>query len=63
MLFIRENEEKVADAVVKKGIDLDLKVLLKIDKERIALLQEVEQLLALKNDLNEMMKRMIEKFS
>jgi seryl-tRNA synthetase len=54
--FIRENQEKIEDAIVKKGIDLDLKNLLKIDKQRIELLKEVEQLQALKNDLNEMIK-------
>ncbi|HBI34244.1 MAG TPA: serine--tRNA ligase [Candidatus Moranbacteria bacterium] len=54
--FIRENKEKIADAAVKKNIDLDLKQLLAVDKERLSLLQEVEQLLALKNDLNEMIK-------
>ena len=54
--FIRENQEKVEDAIVKKGIDLDLKNFLKIDKQRIELLQDVEQLQALKNDLNEMIK-------
>ncbi|MEI7891384.1 MAG: serine--tRNA ligase [bacterium] len=54
--FIRENEEKIKDVIVKKGIDLDLGFLLSVDKQRIVLLQELEQLSALKNDLNEMIK-------
>lgn len=54
--FIRENKDAVKDAILKKNINLDLKQLLAVDKERIELLQEIEQLLALKNDLNDMIK-------
>ena len=54
--FIRENKEKVTDAILKKNIVLDLEELLEVDKERLNLLQEIEQLLAIKNDLNALMK-------
>ena len=54
--FIRENREKVTDAILKKNISLDLDELLEIDKERIRLLQEIEQLQAIKNDLNALIK-------
>ena len=54
--FIRENKEKVADAILKKNIALDLGELLEVDKERIGLLQEIEQLQAIKNDLNALIK-------
>ena len=54
--FIKEHKEAVADAVIKKNIDLDIDKLLILDKKRLELLQETEQLLALKNDLNEMIK-------
>ncbi|NTW27474.1 MAG: serine--tRNA ligase, partial [Candidatus Moranbacteria bacterium] len=54
--FIKEHREEVADAILRKNIDLDLEHLLAVDKERVSLLQEVEQLLALKNDLNDIIK-------
>jgi seryl-tRNA synthetase len=54
--FIKEHRDEIADIILKKNIALDLKQLLAVDKERVTLLQEIEQLLALKNDLNEMMK-------
>lgn len=54
--FIKENAEEIKEAVKNKNIDLDVDALLAVDKERVKLLQEMEQLLALKNDLNEMMK-------
>ena len=54
--FIREHQGEVEDAIVKKNIKLDLAELLAVDKERLSLLQEVEQLLALKNDLNALIK-------
>ncbi len=54
--FIRENKEAVADAIVKKNIELDLDDLLFLDKERLGMMQEIEKLLALKNDLNQLIK-------
>ncbi|MDD5397184.1 MAG: serine--tRNA ligase [Candidatus Moranbacteria bacterium] len=54
--FIKEHKDEIADAIVKKSVDLDLERLLAVDRERVSLLQEVEQLLALKNDLNDMIK-------
>lgn len=54
--FIRERAEDIKIAAKNKNIDLDVDHLLAVDKEKTKLLQEVEHLLALKNDLNEMMK-------
>ncbi len=54
--FIRENQEQIKDAIEKKNIGLDLAELLEVDKERVKLLQEMEQLLAIKNDLNALIK-------
>lgn len=54
--FIKENVEEIKKVAENKNIDLDVERLLTVDKERIKLLQEIEQLLALKNDLNEMIK-------
>jgi seryl-tRNA synthetase len=52
--FIRENIEAIKQVAKDKKIDLDFDRLLAVDKERISLRQEVEQLQALKNDLNAM---------
>lgn len=54
--FIRDHREEVADAIAKKNIALDLDGLLELDKERLALLQEVEGLQSLKNNLNDQIK-------
>lgn len=54
--YIRENQEAVQKAITDKNCDLNLLELIEIDKERVALIQEVEELNSLKNDINEMMK-------
>lgn len=54
--FIRENREALKKAAENKGIDLNLDRLLEIDKKRIKLVQDIEELNSLKNDLNELMK-------
>ena len=54
--YIRDNQEKVQKAIVDKRLKVDLVELLAVDKERTNLLGEVEQLRALKNDLNDMIK-------
>lgn len=55
--FIRTNTEAVKDAVVAKNLALDVDVLLAKDQERIALLQELEELKSLKNDINELIQK------
>ena len=55
--FIRENKEKVADAAAKKGAVLNLDALLEIDAQRVALMQEIEELNSLKNDINDLIKQ------
>ena len=54
--FIRENKEGIKKAIQEKGIDLDLGELLKVDEERVKLMQEIETLNAKKNELNSQMK-------
>ena len=54
--FIRENKEKLKKAITEKKIALDLDELLDLDKERVKLMQEVEDLSAQKNELNDKMK-------
>lgn len=55
--YIRENKDAIQKAIESKGIDLDLNALLTKDQERIALLQEVEELKSLKNDINDLIKQ------
>ena len=50
--FIKDNKEKIADAIAKKNIDLDLGKLLEVDLKRLELLQAVEDLSSQKNALN-----------
>jgi seryl-tRNA synthetase len=54
--FIRENAEGLKKAIQEKNIVLDLDTLLKLDGERVKLMQEVEKLSAKKNELNDQMK-------
>ena len=54
--YIRENQKIIKDAIKNKGIKLDLDKLLEVDERRVKLLQEVEELNAQKNKLNEEMK-------
>ena len=55
--FIRKNKEEVAEAIKNKNISLDLERLLELDKEKVKLLQEIEELNSLKNDLNDLIKK------
>jgi seryl-tRNA synthetase len=50
--FIRENTDKVKDAIQKKGLSVDLDELLKIDDDRRALIREVDSLRAQQNEFN-----------
>lgn len=54
--FIREHQNEVKEAIKNKNIDLDLAKLLEIDQKRIQMSKEIENLNALKNDLNDLMK-------
>jgi seryl-tRNA synthetase len=54
--YIREHAEEVKKAAVNKNIDVDINKLLEVDKERVKLLQEIEELNSLKNDVNDLMK-------
>jgi seryl-tRNA synthetase len=50
--YIRENKDQIVKAVENKGIDLNLEKLIELDKERVRLIQDIEELKSLKNDLN-----------
>ncbi len=52
--FIRENKEKIVEAIQNKQSTLDLELLLGKDVERRALLSEIEELKSLKNDINDL---------
>ncbi|MEA3344341.1 MAG: serine--tRNA ligase, partial [Patescibacteria group bacterium] len=47
--FIKENPNKVKQGCKKKQVDIDIDLLLKIDKERIKILKEVEEIRTEKN--------------
>lgn len=55
--FIRENAEAIKTAVKNKNLKLDLEELLEVDKERVKLLREIEELKSEKNSLNDEMKK------
>lgn len=50
--FIRNNPDKVKDACEKKGINVDIDLLLETDKKRRETLQALEDMLAQKNKAN-----------
>lgn len=52
--FIRENEALIREAIALKKSDFDLDAFLALDRERVALLQEFEELKSLKNDINDL---------
>ena len=54
--YIRENAEGIKKAIKSKGVDLDLDRLLKLDADRLKIIQEIEELNSLKNDLNDLVK-------
>ncbi len=54
--YIRKNREKIEKTIKDKNLDLNLLELIEVDKERVALIREIEELKSLKNDLNEMIK-------
>lgn len=54
--FIRENVEQIKEAIKSKGMDLNLDKLLKLDRERVELQKKVEDLLSMKNSLNDLIK-------
>lgn len=55
--FIRSNTEAVKEAVTAKNLTLDVDALLAKDVERVALLQELEELKSLKNDINDLIQQ------
>ena len=54
--FIRENVEAVKSNCVNRGVKCDVDRLVSLDKERVKLLQEVEELKSMKNSLNDLIK-------
>jgi seryl-tRNA synthetase len=55
--FIRANKEQVAEAAKNKNLSFDVEALLVKDQERVALLQEIEELKSLKNDINDLIQK------
>ncbi|MFA5986018.1 MAG: serine--tRNA ligase [Parcubacteria group bacterium] len=55
--YIRDNAEAVQKAAQEKNLTISIKGLLAVDKERSALMQEIEALQAQKNVLNDRMKK------
>lgn len=55
--YIRTNTAAVKEAVTAKNLSLDVDALLAKDGERIALLQELEELRSLKNDINDLIQQ------
>jgi seryl-tRNA synthetase len=55
--FIRENEALVREAIALKRSDFDVDAFLQLDRERLTLLQELEELKSLKNDINDLIAR------
>lgn len=51
--FIRENSAELKKAIENKNIDLDLDRLLSLDRERVKMMQEIEDLQSQKNKINE----------
>ena len=55
--FIRENADKIKEAIKNKNIDLDLNGLLETDGKRLRALQYIEELNAEKNVLNDLIQK------
>lgn len=55
--FIKNNKDVVAEAAKNKGLDFDVEKLLAKYNERVALLQEIEELNSLKNDINDLIQQ------
>lgn len=55
--FIRDNRELVAQNALNKNRPVDIDKLLDVDEKRRKLLQEVEELQALRNDLNDLIQK------
>ncbi len=51
--FIRENRLLVKDGAIKKHIDFDVEALIKLDSDRVELMQTVEELKSKQNKANE----------
>lgn len=59
--FIRENVDAIKKAAKDKQISVDIDKLIEIDKKRLELLQQVEDLSRQKNELNEEIKKAADK--
>ncbi len=50
--LIRKNPKQIKDACLKKGVEIDTDLILRLDKQRRDLLSEVEEMRAKKNEAN-----------
>lgn len=55
--FIRENADLIQKAAENKNIKIDIQELLNVDKKRVELMQELEELQATRNNLNDKIKQ------
>lgn len=55
--YIRENADRLKEAIVNKNIKLDLDELLMLDEKRKGIMQHIEELKAEKNKLNDIIKK------
>jgi len=56
--FIRDNKEKVKEAITAKGIDLDLNEFLALDEKRRGLIAEVDELRRKQNDFSDRIRKL-----
>lgn len=54
--FIRENRKLIEAAIKNKNLKLDLEEILKLDGKRVELMKEVQELLSMKNSINDLIK-------
>lgn len=55
--FIRSHRDQVIEVARQKNVEIDVDALLARDQERVALIQEIEELRSLKNDINELIQK------
>lgn len=51
--FVRANPEKIKESLEKRGYDIDFEMFLSLERERLALLRDIEQKRALRNSVSQ----------
>lgn len=52
--YIRDHKDEIVKAAKAKHLDADVEAVLAVDRKRVQLLQELEELYSLKNDINDL---------